>query len=213
MTLGEMIKERREAAGITQEELAEKLCVSRQAVSKWESDLSVPNADNMCEIRNILGMEETTPEPGAEAPKMKKFPVFALGWIIAAILAAMLCVSLILPAAPAKNEITGVTFYDAGGNIVDMKDNWYTLGAETTIVVTFGGETPETVTAYITPTGTETASARKQMTVVPLSDVQSYALVHLSLSDATMGHLQISLDYGGNSIVSDYYNIYYEPAN
>ena len=41
MTLGQRIQEYRKAAGLSQEALGEELGVSRQAVSKWESDLSL----------------------------------------------------------------------------------------------------------------------------------------------------------------------------
>ena len=37
MTLGEKIKEARKQCGFSQEQLAEKLAVSRSAVAKWES--------------------------------------------------------------------------------------------------------------------------------------------------------------------------------
>ena len=40
MNLGEKIKERRKQAGLSQEQLAEQLGVSRQAISKWESGVS-----------------------------------------------------------------------------------------------------------------------------------------------------------------------------
>jgi len=40
MTLGEKIQELRKVSGLSQEALAEKMDISRQAVSKWETDLS-----------------------------------------------------------------------------------------------------------------------------------------------------------------------------
>lgn len=46
MTLGEKLKCARRGAGFSQEQLAEKLCVSRQAVTKWESDKGMPDVGN-----------------------------------------------------------------------------------------------------------------------------------------------------------------------
>lgn len=46
MTYGERIRQGREKRGMTQEQLAESLDVSRQAVSKWEMDLSRPARRN-----------------------------------------------------------------------------------------------------------------------------------------------------------------------
>lgn len=40
MTLAEKLKSMRKQAGLSQEQLAEKLGVSRQAVTKWETDVS-----------------------------------------------------------------------------------------------------------------------------------------------------------------------------
>ena len=42
MTLGEKIMQLRIAANMTQEEMAEKLSVSRQSVSKWEMNQALP---------------------------------------------------------------------------------------------------------------------------------------------------------------------------
>ena len=39
-TLGRRVQEARKAAGLSQESLGERLGVSRQAVSKWESEVS-----------------------------------------------------------------------------------------------------------------------------------------------------------------------------
>ena len=44
-TLGGRIQEGRRAAGLSQEALGERLGVSRQAVSKWESDAAVPELE------------------------------------------------------------------------------------------------------------------------------------------------------------------------
>ena len=42
-TLGERIAEKRKARGLKQDELAEMLGISAQAVSKWENDVSCPD--------------------------------------------------------------------------------------------------------------------------------------------------------------------------
>ena len=48
MTIGEKITKLRTAADISQEQLAEKMEVSRQAVSKWEMDQALPQIDKRC---------------------------------------------------------------------------------------------------------------------------------------------------------------------
>ncbi len=50
MTTGQKIYNLRKEARITQEEFAEKMEVSRQAVSKWESDASYPETDKIIKI-------------------------------------------------------------------------------------------------------------------------------------------------------------------
>ena len=47
MTIGEKIAKLRAAAHISQEQLAEKLSVSRQSVSKWEMNISTPQIENV----------------------------------------------------------------------------------------------------------------------------------------------------------------------
>lgn len=49
----ENLKTMRKAKGYTQEELAIKLNVVRQTVSKWEKGLSVPDADVLCKIADV----------------------------------------------------------------------------------------------------------------------------------------------------------------
>lgn len=52
--LNENIKHFRKAKGISQEEMAVKLNVVRQTVSKWENGLSVPDADVLIHMAEIL---------------------------------------------------------------------------------------------------------------------------------------------------------------
>ena len=56
----ENLKTMRKAKGYTQEELAIKLNVVRQTVSKWEKGLSVPDADVLCEIADVLDTHVST---------------------------------------------------------------------------------------------------------------------------------------------------------
>lgn len=52
--LNENIKTIRKNKGFTQEELATRLHVTRQTVSKWEKGLSVPDADMLCHLAEAL---------------------------------------------------------------------------------------------------------------------------------------------------------------
>lgn len=55
MTLGERIKGYRVKEGLSQEQLAETLNVSRQAITKWENDKGIPDIDNLISISRIVG--------------------------------------------------------------------------------------------------------------------------------------------------------------
>ena len=56
----ENLKTMRKAKGYTQEELAIKLNVVRQTVSKWEKGLSVSDADALCKIADVLDTDVST---------------------------------------------------------------------------------------------------------------------------------------------------------
>ncbi len=55
-TMGERIKHHRKRLGLTQEQLAERLGVSPQAVSKWENNLSCPDISLLPELAEVLGI-------------------------------------------------------------------------------------------------------------------------------------------------------------
>lgn len=54
MTLGEKLKEARKQASLSQEQLAERLGVSRSAVAKWETDNGIPDVGNLKVIAQLL---------------------------------------------------------------------------------------------------------------------------------------------------------------
>ena len=54
MTLGEKIFRLRTEQGLSQETFGEKLGVSRQSVSKWETDQSVPELDKIVAISELF---------------------------------------------------------------------------------------------------------------------------------------------------------------
>lgn len=56
MTFSEKLKEARKNAGLSQEQLAEKLCVSRQAVTKWETGRGLPDVENIKAISLLLNV-------------------------------------------------------------------------------------------------------------------------------------------------------------
>ena len=77
MELYEKLYELRRASGMSQEELAEKLGVSRQAVSKWESGATQPELSKLIELSKLysvsvdelLSLEHAKPEQdAAESP-------------------------------------------------------------------------------------------------------------------------------------------------
>lgn len=54
--IGERIREKRKACGITQLELAEKVGISCQAVSNWERGIAMPDIANLEATANLLGV-------------------------------------------------------------------------------------------------------------------------------------------------------------
>ena len=54
MTLGEKIHILRKQSGMSQEQLAERITVSRQAISKWELGESLPDIDNVVQISRVF---------------------------------------------------------------------------------------------------------------------------------------------------------------
>ena len=54
---GEKIKSKRKENKLSQEELANKLGITRQAISKWETEKSTPTMTNLRELSEVFGVE------------------------------------------------------------------------------------------------------------------------------------------------------------
>lgn len=54
MTFGDKLQYLRKTKGISQEELASHLNLSRQAISKWENNSSIPDVENIVKLSNIF---------------------------------------------------------------------------------------------------------------------------------------------------------------
>ena len=104
MTFGERLQALRQRAGMSQDALAERLGVSRQAVSRWERDETMPETDKVIALADLFGVttdyllrprpessETETEEPSREKTDwMERFLDFAkrkwylLGWVLIA---------------------------------------------------------------------------------------------------------------------------------
>ena len=78
MTVGEKIQYYRKKNGLSQEELGKKMLVSRQTISLWEMDKTMPTIDNLLRLKEIFSVsaddllsegEPAEPEPPKERPR------------------------------------------------------------------------------------------------------------------------------------------------
>lgn len=56
MSLGQKLEEIRKRFGLSQEQLAEIMNVSRQAITKWENDRGLPELTNLQELSKVFGV-------------------------------------------------------------------------------------------------------------------------------------------------------------
>lgn len=92
--IGKNIRQLRERAGLTQEELAERLFVTRQTVSNYENGHTRPDLDMLCSIAGVLDADVNHILYGIPAPPDKKGMLRHLifGAAASAALIAALCI-------------------------------------------------------------------------------------------------------------------------
>ena len=220
MTLGEQIKNRREALHMTQEDLAEKIDVSRQAISKWEGDRAVPRGANREALIEILGLEIKN----GETQKPQKLS--AVGWIAAAALAViLLCVLFIKPSQhiqptendgkieSVKSDISRVRFYGENKEEIKAVALWYDVSGLDSILIDFSGGTPTEVKMLYTPAGTETMERTELLLTRSVSDENSVLLPADSLKrEDIMGQVYFEVSFGGATTVkSEEFNVVFDP--
>ena len=86
MLLGEKLRRLRIARQLSQEQLAEKLQVSRQAISKWELGESMPDTENLILLSKFYGvsidyllLNELNISSELETKRSRSFPIFIFG--------------------------------------------------------------------------------------------------------------------------------------
>ena len=219
MDMGKAIREGRERFGMSQEALAERLSVSRQAVSKWEMGTSVPSPENRRALSEILGADlqvETEAVPSVPLRRWKRLTL-AAGLLCLALLAAL---GWILYSAhqdgwpPEDPQITGVYFYDAAGQDITKSDfDWYLFPPDSTVTVavTFqdGREhTVDQVVLFLYPTGTGIAEKRQQVGVRRIRDGQTFALFRWEIPASLYSHFEVQLECGdGQTVSASHWNV------
>ncbi len=139
MRLEEKLTVLRKESGYTQLDLAEKVRVSRQAISKWETGRALPSAENLKYLSELFGVsvdyllnddmtEEAKPKEQEPAPEPQTeeavFPEKEKGkpasWkYIAALLLAVLLLGLLIGVFVGKYSERHISIVDIPGEEVD----------------------------------------------------------------------------------------------
>lgn len=138
MNLSAKLTSLRKQKGLTQMDLAEKLNVSRQAISRWEVGTAVPSTDNLKVLSELYGVtvdyllndgtvqihEERAPISVSKShtPKTRKSMMLLL-FVVDAIVAAVIASILTVASIQNKNQNQVVPIEDL---IVVEEDDWTT---------------------------------------------------------------------------------------
>ena len=117
MTIGERLLKLRREKNLSQEELANVLDVSRQTVSKWETDQSLPDSDKIIPLCNYFGITSDELLTGnsniKEAKQENVKSNFARNIAIAVMLYIFSIIAIVLCAAQFNQPIIGVSIFFA----------------------------------------------------------------------------------------------------
>lgn len=206
MTLGEQIKNAREAKNLSQEELADQIGVTRQAISKWENDLSVPHGINRELLGKTLelewGLDEEQPDQERELATLSVARRWMwAGWIMAAIL-LIVCIAIMVlrpdtdagESTEEKTEnnqterdsteqsqtapvIKSIRFYDENLEEVFDEALWYNTAGIEFIMIEWDKLAPDSIQMFFCPSGTETAEMTELLMTKLINDGGTVALL------------------------------------
>ena len=142
MNLSDRIQYLRKVRGISQEGLAEKLGVSRQAVSKWESEQSMPDLDKIISMSDyfevttdylLKGMEPVVQKEEEQSIKHRRIAsnicyqlslgFVGLGIILSIILADFLKISILLTPVLIVQGV-GLLVWGTGRNLSEVRPSF-----------------------------------------------------------------------------------------
>ena len=140
MNIGSTIYKLRTAKNLSQEELAERLNVSRQSVSKWETDASVPDLDKLVKLSEIFEVsldqlvgrevtkskvEESTPPQVIVQQVPAKDSFFTFNKILGSILLLATVLSAVISDGLRNWIILGFPLYMGGIYYLnELRDRW-----------------------------------------------------------------------------------------
>lgn len=156
MNFSEILIQRRKQLGLSQEALAEKIQVSRQAVSKWETGEAMPDMTKLIALADALEMTldalcgrifpEQAVNHSAPAKPVSKRRTW-VPWVLSAAL-LLCCVVLLLNAAkpaplslPDCISVSGVRFSQEDGGFLSYRFFPSVAGEDYTYQIVFSGET------------------------------------------------------------------------
>ena len=153
MNFSEILIQRRKQLGLSQESLAEKIQVSRQAVSKWETGEAMPDMTKLIALADALDMSldalcgRTFPEQAANRSTPAKPASRRRTWVPWVLSAALLlcCVLLLLNAAnslylPDGISVSSVRFSQEDGGFLSYRFFPSVVGEDYTYQIVFSGE-------------------------------------------------------------------------
>ena len=142
MNLSDRIQYLRKARGISQEGLADQLGVSRQAVSKWESEQSMPDLDKIISMSDyfevttdylLKGIEPVVQKEEEQSIKHRRIAsnicyqlslgFIGLGIILSIILADFLKISILLTPVLIVQGV-GLLVWGTGRNLSDVRPSF-----------------------------------------------------------------------------------------